>query len=228
MRYSEQNKAHILIVDDHPIVREGIAMLINREGELRVCHEASDIKQAMQANKECKHDLAIVDLSLAGLSGLDLLKKLHVEFPELPVLIMSMHDESVYAELALKAGARGYLMKQVATSTILHAIRLILSGEIYISDQLRTRLIQKMTGGKKESSPISSLTPTEFEVLHLIGLGLGTGEIALKMVRSVKTVESHRANIKRKLNLASASQLTHFAINLVSPVAGGDTPKRDA
>ncbi len=218
MQYTETNKARILIVDDHPIVREGISMLINREAELQVCHEASDINQAMLANKECKHDLAIVDLSLAGLSGLDLLKKLHVDFPDLPVLIMSMHDEAVYAELALKAGARGYLMKQVATSTILHAIRLILSGEIYISDQLRTRLVQKMTGGKSEASPISSLTPTEFEVLHLIGLGLGTGEIAFKMMRSSKTIESHRANIKRKLNLSSASQLTHFAINLVSPI----------
>lgn len=221
MKFDEQHKAKILIVDDHPIVREGMTMLINREPELHVCHEASDIKHAVQANKDCRHDLAIVDLSLAGVSGLELLKKLRFEYPDLPVLIMSMHDEAVYAELALKAGARGYVMKQVATDTMLYAIRQILGGEMYVSDHMRTRMLQKMMQGKQDASPISSLTSTEFEVLHLIGMGLGTSQIADKMVRSVKTIESHRANIKRKLNLTTASQLTHFAINLVSPLGGG-------
>jgi len=219
----EVKKAKILIVDDHPIVRQGMTMLINREPDLEACCEASNLEGAVKANRQCTHDLAIIDLSLAGVSGLELLKRMRIEFPELPVLIMSMHDEGVYAELAIRAGARGYVMKQVATDTLLHAIRQILQGELYVSDQMRTRLLQKMMSGAPaaEASPISALSPAEFEVLHLIGLGLGTSEIADRLVRSVKTIESHRANIKRKLNLATSAQLSRFAYNLVSRDEGG-------
>ncbi len=216
MQAGNDKKSRILIVDDHPIVRQGIAMLINREADLHVCCETSDVKQAIEASRSCRHDLAVVDLSLAGSSGLELIKKLRSEFPDMAILMMSMHDEAVYAELALRAGAHGYLMKQVATDTMLRAIRQILRGELYVSDKMRSRMLQKMLHGNTEESPIGCLTTAEFEVLHLIGMGLGTSEIADKLARSVKTIESHRANIKKKLNLDSGSQLIHFAISLLS------------
>jgi len=227
-------------VDDHPIVRQGIAMLINREADMQVCCEASNADQALAANLACRHDLAIVDMSLAGLSGLELIKRLRLKSPELTILMMSMHDEVVYAESALRAGAHGYLMKHAATDTILNAIRLVLQGELYVSDRMRTHLLQKSihgdAGGTAISSlspdepggygrrlqdrtnnlAISSLSPNEFEVLHLIGMGLGTSEIAEKLARNVKTIESYRAKIKKKLNLETGSQLVHFAITLVS------------
>ena len=215
MQYTEQKKARILIVDDHPIVRQGISMLINLEPEMHVCCEADDATQALAANRSCVHDVAIVDLTLAGASGLELIKKLHGEFPELRILVVSMHDEMVYAETALRAGARGYLMKQVATDTVLQAIRQILRGELYVSDPMRSHLLKKMVHGA--GSPAAHrLTASEAEVLHLIGMGLGTSEIAARLARSIKTIESHRANIKKKLNLDSGNQLVHYAINLLS------------
>ena len=216
MSGSEATRARILIVDDHPIVRQGMALLINREADLHVCCEASDGEQALAMSAACRHDLAIVDLSLAGITGLDLIKQLQHRFPNLAVLIMSMHDETVYAERALRAGAHGYLMKQEATSTILTAIRLILRGERYVSDRMRSRLLEQRVHGASEVSPIAGLTAAEFEVLHLIGMGLGTSEIGEKLRRSVKTIESHRANIKRKLKLASGNELVLFSINWVN------------
>jgi DNA-binding NarL/FixJ family response regulator len=219
-----ETKRKILIVDDHPVVREGIAMLINREPDLEVCCSVSSIEEAIKANQRCKHDLAIVDMSLSGTSGFELLKKFQFDSPDLPVLMVSMHDEAVYAEPALKAGARGYIMKQVATSTMLQAIRQILQGELYVSDQIRTRMLQRAVHGKPSNSPISTLTPGEFEILHLIGMGCSTSEIAERLSRSIKTIEAHRANIKRKLDLANSSQLVHFAINLVSSMKDGEKP----
>lgn len=213
MTYTESNKARILIVDDHPIVRQGIALLINREPELLACCEASNAESALEANLSCSHDMAIVDLSLAGLTGLDLVKQMRGKFPAMAILMISMHDETIYAERALRAGANGYLMKQEATTTILQAIRLILSGELYISDRMRTRMLQTSLHGAAAKSPIASLTATEFEVFNLIGIGLGTSEIAGKLNRSIKTIESHRANIKKKLNLASSNELVLFAFN---------------
>lgn len=219
MQYDERHKAKIMIVDDHPIVRQGMSMLINREPDLQVCCEASDVAQAIAASRSMPLDMAIVDMSLGGVSGLELVKKLRAEFPGMAILMMSMHEESVYAEPSLQAGAHGYLMKQVATDTMLKAIRQVLAGELYVSDQMRSRMLQKMRGGQTDDSPVSGLTVSEFEVLHLIGMGLGTAEIAGKLHRSVKTIESHRANIKRKLNLKSGSELVHFAINLKSSTA---------
>ena len=216
MQGSENAKARILIVDDHPIVRQGMALLINREADLHVCCEASDAEQVMAANQTCSHQLAIVDLSLAGISGLDLVRQLQNKYPQLAVLMMSMHDETVYAERALRAGARGYLMKQEATHTILTAIRLILRGELYVSDRMRSRLLEQRLHGHGEDTPVAGLSAAEFEVLHLIGMGLGTSEIAERLRRSVKTIESHRANIKRKLKLASGNELVLFAINWVN------------
>lgn len=214
--FNADHKAKVMVVDDHAIIRQGMSMLINREPDLHACCEAADIEQAVEANRACAHDIAIVDMSLANASGLELVRRFQFLFPGLPILVLSMHDESIYAEAALKAGARGYLMKQMATDVLLHAMRKILQGELYMSDQMHTRMMKKMIGGAKNDSPVGNLSPTELEVLHLIGLGMGTSEIAEKLSRSIKTVESHKANIKKKLSLDSGNQLTLFAINLVS------------
>jgi DNA-binding NarL/FixJ family response regulator len=221
MLFSEQRKARILIVDDHPIVRQGVSMLINHEPEMHACSEAGDVPQALAALQAAPHDMAIVDLSLLGFSGLELVKQLRIKYPDLFILVMSMHDETIYAERVLKAGAHGYLMKHEGTDTVLRAIRQILSGERYISDRMRSRMINQMLQGDKEQSPISGLTATEFEILHLIGMGLENNEIADKLARSIKTVETHRANIRKKLNLGSGSELTYFAINWVRENGNG-------
>ncbi len=213
MQHSQ--KARILIVDDHAVVRSGVAMLINQEPDLHVCCEADDIESALSASRSCSQDMAIVDLSLNGMSGLELVKQLQLESPDLPILVMSMHDEAVYAEQALRAGAHGYIMKQVATATMLKAIRQLLNGGLYVSDQMRSRLLKTIRGGN-ESPSASRLTPSEFEILHLIGLGLGTSQISQKLNRSIKTIESHKANIKRKLNLKSGNELIRYAYSLAN------------
>lgn len=217
--YSAERKAKVLLVDDHAIIREGMTMLINREPDMQACCEAAEIEQAVEANRVCQHDLAIVDISLANASGLELVRRFQFLFPQLPILVLSMHDESIYAEPALKAGARGYLMKHMATEDLLRAMRQILQGELYVSNQMRSRMLKAMRGDKVDS-PVGTLSPAELEVLHLIGLGMGTSEIAEKLARSVKTIESHKANIKKKLNLDSGNQLTLFAINLASSHIG--------
>jgi DNA-binding NarL/FixJ family response regulator len=211
--YNAETPARILIVDDHPIVRQGVAMLINQEPDLRVCCEASNAEEGRAMNLQCKPHLAIVDLSLAGLSGLELIKQLRVDTPELLILMMSMHDESVYAERVLQAGAQGYLMKQETPSTMLQAIRQVLHGEIYLSPSMHNTILHRLVHHQGDNSPIRSLSSVEFEVLHLIGLGYGTSEIARMLDRSPKTIEAHRANIKSKLKLSSGADLNRFAIN---------------
>jgi DNA-binding NarL/FixJ family response regulator len=222
MRYpfSAEHKAKVIVVDDHAIIRQGMFMLINREPDLHVCCEAADIEQALEANRTCPHDIAIVDMSLDNASGLELVRRFQLQFPALPILILSMHDESIYAEAALKAGARGYLMKHMATDVLLHAMRQVLQGEMYLSDRMHARMLRKVMGGVKIDSPVGHLSPAELEVLHLVGLGMGTSEIADKLARSIKTIESHKANIKKKLDLDNANQLTLFAINLVTSRVG--------
>ena len=222
MQYSfgVERKAKVMVVDDHAIIRQGMAMLINREPDLHVCCEAADIEQALEANRACAHDIVIVDISLENASGLELVRRFQFLFPQLPVLVLSMHDESIYAEPALKAGARGYLMKQMATDVLLQAMRRILTGEVYLSERMHARMLKRMMEGGKADSPVGSLSPAEQEVLHLIGLGMGTSEIANELARSIKTIEAHKANIKRKLNLESGNQLTLFAINLVASRVG--------
>lgn len=216
MKFDESNKAKVIIVDDHAIVRQGMALLINQEPDMHACCEAEKLEQAIEANRGCNHDIAIIDMSLEGASGLELVRRLQFECPDLPILMVSMHDESIYAESALHAGARGYVMKQAATSTLLLAMRQILQGDLYVSDQLRSRMLKSALGRKKSVSPIGDLSAGELEILHLIGLGMGTAEIAERLARSIKTIESHKANIKKKLNLESANQLAKFAITLVS------------
>lgn len=221
MPYSKQHKARILVVDDHPIVRQGISQLIDREADLQVCGEASNAEEALAACQSSRPDLAIVDLSLTGVSGLKLVKQLRIRFPALAVLMMSMHDETVYAERCLQAGANGYLMKQEATTTVLSAIRAVLRGELHLSERMRGVLLQQRISGQASTSPIAGLTATEFEVLSQIGKGLGIAEIAKCLNRSASTIETHRANIKRKLDIGTNSELVLYAHNRLN-AAGAD------
>jgi len=207
-------KKRVLVVDDHPIVRQGLALLINREPDLTVCGEAEDAHAAIQAVALAKPDILIVDISLNGPDGLDLLKDVRMRYPELPVLILSMHDESVYAERALRAGAQGYIMKQEATEKVLVAVRRILSNEIYISERIANRMLQRYIGSRSSGRPssIADLTDRELEVFRLIGGGHSTRQIAEELHISVKTVESYQAHIKEKLSLRSARELVQHAI----------------
>ena len=207
-------KKRILIVDDHPIVRQGLALMVNREADLVVCGEAEDATGAVLVMASARPDVLIVDISLNGPDGLDLLKNIRTTHPTLPVLILSMHDELIYAERALRAGANGYIMKQEATEKVLVAIRRILNGEIYVSDHLANKLLQHyITGtGTLRNSTIADLSDRELEVFRLIGEGHGTRQIAEELHLSIKTVESYQAHIKEKLSLRSSRELLQRAI----------------
>jgi DNA-binding NarL/FixJ family response regulator len=207
-------KSRVFIVDDHPILRQGLALLINREPDLAVCGDAEEAGAALQRIEEMKPDLIIVDISLNGPDGLELLKILRGRDPGMPVLILSMLDEMLYAERALRAGASGYIMKQEATERVLVAIRRILGGEIYLSDRMANQMLHRFVGGTQvaEHSPIAELTDRELEVFRLIGAGHGTRQIAEELHISVKTVESYQAHIKDKLSLKNARELVQRAI----------------
>ncbi|MGI9026491.1 MAG: response regulator [Burkholderiaceae bacterium] len=210
-------KARILIVDDHTIVRQGIAQLFNREPDLDVCVEAGDADAAVAVLAKTPVDLAIVDISLPGTSGIELVKLIRDSHPQLPVLVMSMHDEALYSDRAFRAGAKGYVMKQEATEKLLAAIRKILNGGVYVSDRMQTVMVQRfLNSGVDESvSFIDNLTDREFEILRMIGQGLTVAEIADKLGRSAKTVEAHRANLREKLGLKRAAELARFATQWV-------------
>ena len=210
-------KARILIVDDHVIVRQGIAQLVNREPDLDVCQEAGDADSAIAVLRETKVDLAIVDISLPGTSGIELVKLMRDAQPQLPVLVMSMHDEALYSDRAFRAGAKGYVMKQEATEKLLAAIRKILNGGVYVSDRMQTVMVQRFlnSGVDETVSFIDNLTDREFEILRMIGQGLTVAEIADKLGRSAKTVEAHRANLREKLGLKRAAELARFATQWV-------------
>lgn len=210
------DKTKILVVDDHAIVRQGIAMLIDREKDMQVCCQAVDGDSAMHGCLTSAPDIAIVDLSLPGISGLALIKKIHIHYPKIGILALSMHDENIYAERALKAGANGYLMKQEAPATMLSAIRKILRGELYISERMQTKLLQRIIHKAPSSSPVAELTHKEYEIFSLIGKGLGPSKIALQLNRSIKTVEKHKSNIRNKLQLDAETNLTCFAIQFIA------------
>jgi len=207
-------KKTVFVVDDHPIVRQGLALLINRESDLVVCGEAEEMQSALSAIQTVRPDILIVDISLNGPDGLELLKNIRLTSPRLPVLILSMHDESIYAERALRAGANGYIMKQEATEKVLVALRRILSGEIYVSDRIANSMLRHYVRGATASgqSSVSDLTDRELEVFRLIGEGQGTRQIAEALHLSVKTVESYQAHIKEKLSLRSARELVQHAV----------------
>src|SRR5580700_1475779 len=207
-------KKTVFVVDDHPIVRQGLALLINQETDLTVCGEAEEMRSALSAIQAVRPDILIVDISLNGPDGLELLKNIRLGAPRLPVLILSMHDESIYAERALRAGANGYIMKQEATEKVLVAVRRILTGEIYVSDRIANKMLKHyITGsGTLRNSSIADLSDRELEVFRLIGEGHGTRQIAEELHISIKTVESYQAHIKEKLSLRSARELMQHAI----------------
>src|SRR5271170_6123192 len=209
-------KKTVFVVDDHPIVRQGLALLINQEADLAVCGEAEEMHSALSAIQAAKPDILIVDISLNGPDGLELLKHIRISAPRLPVLILSMHDESIYAERALRAGANGYIMKQEATERVLIALRRILNREIYVSDRVADKLLRRLVGGGRSElakhSPLEALSDRELEVLHLIGEGHGTRQIAEELHLSIKTVESYQSHLKEKLSLKNSRELMQYAI----------------
>ncbi|MBS4097678.1 MAG: response regulator transcription factor [Sulfuricella sp.] len=208
-------QVRILIVDDHPIVREGMASFLGVQANLHLCCEASNAEEALAAMENCRHDLAIVDISLDGGSGLELIKVLRRKYPQLAILTLSMYDETAFAERALQAGANGYLMKQKGTKNILAAVQQILAGNIYLSEAMLDTLAQRQASPHRGGvAPLAGLSEREFEVLHLIGQGLGTRQIAERLNRSVKTIEAHQARIKGKLQLDSGRDLVRFALQL--------------
>src|ERR1700723_3930292 len=207
-------KKTVFVVDDHPLLRQGLALLINRERDLAVCGEAEEAQTAMREITLKKPDILIADISLNGPDGLDLLKNLRMLYPNLPVLILSMHDESIYAERSLRARANGYIMKAEATEKVLIAVRRILGGEIYLSDRMANKLLHQYISGASPdlNSRLSALSDRELEVFRLIGEGRSTREIAEKLHLSVKTVETYQAHIKDKLSLHSGRELVQHAI----------------
>ncbi|HUS93529.1 MAG TPA: response regulator transcription factor [Phycisphaerae bacterium] len=217
-------KTRVLIVDDHPVVREGLSRRINRQDDMEVCGEAETRSDALAAIAACRPDLAIVDLGLKDSSGLELIKDIKVRYPDLPVLVLSMQDESVYAERVLRAGARGYVMKHEATEKVLLAARRVLEGKVYLSEKLSADFLDILFGGRKGPPGASAgelLTDRELEVFELLGQGLGTRQIAERLYLSVKTIENHREHIKEKLKLSSAPELVRRAVLWVQSQAEG-------
>lgn len=210
-------KRRIFLVDDHPITRQGVAVLINQEPDLEVCGEADSAPKAFDLLQKARADLAVVDISLKTTSGIELTKNLKVLLPDLPILIMSMHDESLYAERALRAGAKGYVMKQEASDSILGAIRRILAGELYLSDKMKEKMLHRLVHNRKDEVvfSIDTLSDREMEVFQLIGNGFSTRQIATKLNLSVKTIDSYREHLKLKLHIEKGADLVRHAIQWV-------------
>ncbi|MDO8528057.1 MAG: response regulator transcription factor [Deltaproteobacteria bacterium] len=207
-------KTKVFIVDDHPIVRQGLAQLINQESDMISVGEAGTSDEALKSIAKIKPDVAIVDISLQGTSGIELTKNLVANYPKTLVLILSMYDESLHVERVLKAGAKGYLMKQSATDYVTTAIRKVVSGDIYVSDRMKETLMHQFSGGGKSliGATTGKLSDRELEVLRLIGQGYATNRIAESLFVSVKTIESHYANIKNKLDLKNSHELIQYAV----------------
>jgi DNA-binding NarL/FixJ family response regulator len=217
-------KYRVLLIDDHPILRKGLAELINQEPDLNVCGEAEEAPKAFEAVGTLNPDVAVVDISLKGGNGLELIKNIKARYPDLPLLVLSMHDETLYAERALRAGSLGYIMKEEAIEKVLTAIRHVISGEIFLSDRMKARLINQLVGGrmKQGETSIDSLSDRELEVFRLIGEGRGTRQIAEELRLSVRTVEAYREYIKDKLNLKNGTELVQHAFQYVhSGLAAG-------
>src|SRR5688572_2386647 len=209
-------RQRIFIVDDHPMMRDGLRARISGESDLEVCGEAEDAQPALEQIEKLEPDLVIVDITLRSTSGLDLIKDLKNRVPAVPALVISMHDESLYAERVLRAGGRGYVMKQEGGKKLMEAIRQVLHGQTFVSTKVSARILDAFSGRRPESSsPVEQLTDREFEVFQLIGQGLSTKEIAAKLHVSAKTVEVHRVNIKQKLNVGTAPELIRFAVRWV-------------
>lgn len=210
-------RRRLLIVDDHPFMRAGLAQLIDRQPDMRVAWEAGSPAEALQLLEKELPDLVLSDITMPGRSGAEFIKDLHALRPGLPVLVISMHDESIYAERMLRAGARGYIMKEAGGEALLTAVRQVLAGQIYLSAKLSARLLENLTGGKPRgsNSPIAKLTDREFEIFQMIGQGRSTHDIAAQLHLSTKTVDVHRANIKGKLGITDGTALVRHAVRWV-------------
>jgi DNA-binding NarL/FixJ family response regulator len=210
-------KKRVFIADDHPLVRKGLAAMINAEPDMEVCGEAEDCASATAEIMKVRPDVAIIDISLKGNSGIELIKNVKAFDPGIHVLVVSMHDESVYAMRVLKAGAKAYVTKQDIANKVIDAIRKVQTGQMYFSEKVTQQMLNNIgrRGNPEVESPVAGLSDRELEVVNLIGGGLGTGEIASRLKVSVKTVETHRAHIKSKLNLATATQLVQFCVRWV-------------
>jgi len=209
-------QTHVLVVDDHPVVRLGIRQMIAAEPDLSVCAEADTPDAALNACRSSHVDLAIVDLSLGSTSGLELIKVLHEEYPTLPILVLSMHDESLFAQRALRAGARGYLQKHEAIEGLVRAIREVIAGKVYVSDTVAQQVLAGLRGTTSApTDQLATLTDREIQVLERVGRGSSTAEIADDLGVSVKTIETYRSNIKAKLNLKSALDLVRYATSWI-------------
>ncbi len=213
----------VLIVDDHPIVRQGLRRVMENEEDLTVCGEAETARDARAAIKELNPDVMIADISLKLGDGIELVRDVRAHHPQLPILVLSMHDETIYAERMLSAGANGYIMKQAASEQFLISLRRVLDGNIYVSEAVGNNMIQKFAAGGSYTSanPIDRLSNRELQILHMIGKGMSTRETALSLNLSIKTVESHRQRIKRKLNLSTGTQLVQYAVNWFTGREGG-------
>lgn len=213
------NMIRVFVVDDHPIIRQGLAQLLEHEPDMVYCGEAEDAPEALKAIEAAKPHIVLVDISLKTSNGIELIKDLRIRCPEVAILVLSMHDESFYAERVLRAGARGYVMKEEATEKVVHAIHRVLAGEVYLSNKMAANMLSKLVDGNRQTPTsqysIESLSDRELEVFELIGRGLGTRQIAGKLHLSVKTIESHRANLKEKLRAKNSTELLRHAINWV-------------
>lgn len=210
-------KSKVFLLEDHQLFREGLAQLINREADMTVCGEAENVQAAEEGIAKARPDMVIVDISLNEGNGIDLVKSIRSRDEELPILVLSMHDESLYAERALRAGANGYIMKQEANKTIRDAIRRVLQGEVYLSEKMSAKMVSKLVGGRPQPapSPLEALSQRELEVFQMIGQGYSTRQIADELKLTVPTINSFRARIKDKLQLGNANELALAAIQWV-------------
>ncbi len=210
-------RRRVFLVEDHPVTREGLAQLVNAQPDLQVCGLAGSAPEALDGILRCRPDLAVIDILLGGTSGLELIKGLRSQLPQLAVLVLSTYSESVYAERALRAGARGYAMKQAPTQEVLEAMRRVLRGEVHLSESMSSRVLSRLRGPRSSVAMTEEeqLTDRELEVFQMLGQGLGTREIARHLHLSVSTVETHRAHIKEKLGLRSGMELVRRAVTWV-------------
>jgi len=220
---SRTTKHPVLLVDDHPMTRDGLATLINRQPDLEVWAEVSCPAEALQKLSKGHPSLMVTDLTMPGRDGIEFLRDVHALWPELPILVLSMHDELLYAERALRAGVRGYLMKDAGSAKLLEAIRLILNGQVYVSSQMSGRLLDGLTGRRPRgsTSPIEKLSDREFQIFQLLGSGKSTKEVAQLLALSPKTVDVHRGHMKEKLRLTNGTSLLHYAVRWMEAGASG-------
>lgn len=215
-RAKKGDRKRVLIVDDHPLLRDGLKTVINQQPDLVVCGEAGDAPQAMKAVSALKPDIMLIDLSLSGSSGLELVKDIKTRYPGVPTLVLSLHDEALYAERSVRAGACGYIMKCASSAELLNALRDVLNGKVYLSENMASRLMKQVFGRREiepERDSMGMLSDRELEVFQLIGEGHGTSDIARRLRLSMKTVSCYRENIKNKLQLKDATELVQHAVH---------------